>query len=162
MGDETSLIGIRNGWKVDNHLYRGGDVSLAGISTLRQLGIAKVISFMNKKQDSPAQILFEHTHILNAGMQWVNVPMESGGFFSYDDISKVPGVLAEIAGTTGPVLCHCHEGKDRSSVVASMYRITHGWTVDDAIKEGQQYGWHWRNGGMRRAVRQWAKEQGYK
>jgi len=172
MSTTTELTGIINahsvifkapdGTDLPVHLYRGGDVSVPGIATLKALNVSKVISLQNAKQDSAATILFEHARVEEAGMTWVNVPMDSSGVFSYDDISKVPQVLSEIQNTIGPVLIHCSKGADRSSVVASIYRIQHGWSVDKAIKEGQSYGWAWWNSGMRKAVRQWAKDQGYK
>ena len=154
----TDLPGIVNGHRVNGHLYRGGDVSLAGVGTLHAWGIVRVISLENAKQDSPAAIIMEHAQVEDAGMKWTNVPMDSQGILSYDDGKKVPGILAMIEETVGPVLVHCHRGADRSGVVVACYRITKGWSADQALAEMRHYGASFIHFGMRSFVKKFARE----
>jgi protein tyrosine/serine phosphatase len=40
-----------------------------------------------------------------------------------------------------PVLVHCAKGRERTGVLAAVYRITfHGWSAEQAIREAHAHG----------------------
>jgi hypothetical protein len=76
------LPGIVNGHIVDDKLLRGGDVDTLGISTCLQLKVVKIISLRNAKQDDPLAIRREQRRATEAGLTWLNIPMDSSGVFA--------------------------------------------------------------------------------
>jgi len=155
---ESELAGIKNAHLVTKDLYRGGDFSdySRGIATLKDLGITSVLCFKNAKDDSFFEIAKEEKLVTEAGMHWFNYPLDNNGRLSYDDIDKVPAIVKEIDAEIADgakVFGHCHEGKDRTGVVMAIWEITHGSSVDDAIRHMKKYGAHFYNWGMKQAVR---------
>ena len=49
-------------------------------------------------------------------------------------------ILAGIENAPKPLLIHCLQGHDRTGVVCAAYRLTHGWSLTDAIEEMKAYG----------------------
>lgn len=154
----SELPGIRNGHFVDEHLYRGGDVSEFGIQVLKEAGITLIICLKNAKQDSQDEIDTERRLAFAYGIEFCNAPMDSSGVFGYDDGWKVPAILALIAKTEGRVFIHCHKGSDRTGVVVACYRITDHWSADQALNEMKRYGASYIHFGMRSFVRQFARK----
>lgn len=151
---DSELAGIVNGHVVDDHLLRGGDVSLNGITTLAQLGVTRIICCKNYKDDSRQDIEAERQQAGAVSIDWVYAPLDSSGIFSYDDGSRVQAILDSIAGTA-KAFVHCHHGSDRTGVVVACYRITKGWSLDRALDEMKHYGNSWIHFGMREFVREY-------
>jgi len=157
---ETEFYGIWNGHYVDSHLLRGGDVSKAGIDTLKRAGVSLVICLKNPKQDSVDDILDEQRWVLAAGMKWLHAPLDSQGICSYrDGPSKTPAILAAILAEPKRVFVGCHKGSDRTGVIVAIYRITKGATAAEALAEMKHYGASWIHFAMRQFVRNFSHQQ---
>lgn len=151
------MTGLINYQVVDERLSRSGEIMAAGPGVLKELGINTVICLKDK--DKYPEVQAERLSVEAAGLMFFWRPMKNQGIFSYHDIDKVDGILHLIGQAPGRVLVHCHKGRDRSSVVCAAYRIAAGWSVEDAIKEGQSFKWAWWNRGQRSAVKKWAKNR---
>jgi tyrosine-protein phosphatase SIW14 len=149
----TDILGIRNCRIVDAKVFRGGDVTEEGIVRLSALGVVRVICLKNFDSSTRAEIADEKLWVEAAGMIFTHVPLEESGMFGYDDGAKVPAILQMIAKTDGRVFVNCHKGSDRTGVVVACYRITKGWTADQALKEMRGYGAAWKHFGMRGFVK---------
>src|SRR5271168_619770 len=51
-----------------------------------------------------------------------------------------------------PIFVHCLHGSDRTGCIVALWRITHGWTVAEALDEMKAFGNSWIEIGYRREV----------
>jgi len=126
------LPGLTNTGRVAPGIYRGAQPAKEGYATLKKMGIKTVVNLRNghgEKDDVEA-----------LGMKSVEIPFTT---FSVDP-EKVKKVLAILKDKSNlPVFIHCMEGKDRTGVVAAVYRMdVDGWSLKDADAEMLSYGFH--------------------
>lgn len=124
---------LKNFYKVDDQLYRGGQPDAAGMQALKRLGIAWVLNLREFHDDKD--------EASGTGLVLVDVPMNAG--LIKDE--EILAALKTIQSARGPILVHCWHGSDRTGVVIAMYRILfQGWTKEAAIDElvNGGYGYH--------------------
>ncbi len=126
------LPGLTNAGRVAPGIYRGAQPTKDGYETLKKLGIKTVVNLRNEhseKQDVEA-----------VGMKSKEVPFTTLSI----NPEKVKKVLAILKDTSNhPVFFHCMEGKDRTGVIAAVYRMeVDGWSYEDADAEMLSYGFH--------------------
>lgn len=119
--------GVPNFHEVNEHLYRGGQPTAAGLESLAKLGVKTVVDLTGGEESASVKA---------AGMKYVHVALHSLSAPSDDDIQKI---LATFDDSTGwPVFVHCRRGKDRTGVAIACYRIAHdGWTNEKALEEAR-------------------------
>ncbi|MBV7515844.1 dual specificity protein phosphatase family protein [Pseudomonas sp. PDM25] len=110
-------------------LYRSALPNGEGLSMLLRLKIRTVVSFI--KEDDAVWLgdtLVKH----------VNIPLHADRVDDAD-VLRVLRVVQE-AQAEGPVLMHCKHGRNRTGLMAAMYRVVvQDWSKEDALKE-MQYG----------------------
>lgn len=105
-------------------LYRSAKPSISNVAELQALGVTTVISLI-KADDS--ELVSDH---FPARLE--SFPLHADRV----DESDVLDVLRAIAAAPGTVLIHCKHGRDRTGLMAAMYRtVIQGWSKDEAIAE---------------------------
>lgn len=131
----SSVEGIHNFYKVDEHVYRGAQPTDEGIRYLAKIGVKTVIDLREPGDRSRK----EEAAVTTAGMKYVNIPMTGLTAPSEAETSKILGMLEDA--TAGPVFVHCMRGADRTGAVIGAYRIEHdGWENARALKEAMTNG----------------------
>jgi protein tyrosine/serine phosphatase len=134
----TTVEGVGNFQKVDDHVYRGAQPTPEGFSNLSKLGI-KVVVDLREPGDRSA---FENKVVTSAGMKYVSVPMYGMETPSNESVQKVLALLED--NSSGPVFVHCKRGADRTGGVIACYRIEHdGWKNAKALVEARSMGMSW-------------------
>ena len=132
-GDLTP-VHVRNFAKVDDHIYRGGEPTLVGLTELGAMGVKTVIDLRLPAEGSE----FEKQEAGKLKLKYINVPM---GEFSAPTNAQVEQVLALLQDSSGTVFVHCRRGKDRTGTVIACYRIQHdGWDNQRALEEAKEHG----------------------
>ena len=131
----SSVQGIHNFYKVDEHVYRGGQPTDEGFQYLAKIGVKTVIDLRGAGEGRRD----EESVVSAAGMKYVNVPMTGLTPPTVAEITKILAILEDE--TTGPVFVHCQRGADRTGAVIASYRIEHdGWDNARALKEAMGNG----------------------
>lgn len=139
---DTTLL--PNFFKVNDHIYRGGQPKPEGFAELKKLGVATVIDL----RDNDDNALKEKALVEKTGMRFVNFPL---GNWARPDAKDIEKILAEInAAANQPVFVHCKRGSDRTGTVIAVYRMTHdGWDAKRAGDEAERFGIGWWQFAMR-------------
>ena len=131
----SSVEGIHNFYKVDEHVYRGAQPTDEGIRYLAKIGVKTVIDLREPGDRSRK----EEAAVTAAGMKYVNIPMTGLTAPTEAETTRILGILEDT--TSGPVFVHCMRGADRTGAVIGAYRIEHdGWENARALKEAMANG----------------------
>jgi tyrosine-protein phosphatase SIW14 len=131
----SSVPGISNFYKVDQHVYRGAQPTDEGLKYLGKIGVETVIDLREADERSTA----EEKVVTAAGMKYVNIPMSGLTPPTEAEISKILGILED--DKTGAVFVHCKRGADRTGAVIASYRIDHDhWDNNRALSEAMARG----------------------
>ena len=137
---------IENFDKVDDKLYRGAQPNAIGIEALKALGVTTVINFRDSK-DSWRE---EERYVTEAGMTYVQVPLNAMAAPSHQDIERI---LEAIKFSPGPVFVHCQFGCDRTGTVVACYRIRVRKELPDvALQDAEQHGMSAFETGMKKFI----------
>lgn len=138
VAQDYSFEELRNFHRVNEKLYRGGQLRDGGIERLKELGIKSIIDLRKNPQRSRQEASEAVLH----GLRYFNVPMNKFGRPSDEKVQKVLSIVNNPA--NHPVFVHCKRGSDRTGVVIAIYRIVlDGWTLQQAQKEASGYGMYW-------------------
>jgi len=130
-----SAPGIRNFDQVNEHVYRGGQPTSAGIAYLAKLGVKTIVDLREGGGRSEA----EERAVTALGMRYVNVPMTGLTAPSDAETAKILRLLED--GAAGPVFVHCWRGADRTGAVIAAYHIDHdNWNNARALKDAKTHG----------------------
>lgn len=114
-----------NLYRMTPTLYRSALPSRGDLPQLNGLGVRTVISFI--KDD-------DREWLGDSPLERVSIPLHADRV-SDDDVLQVMRVVQQAEGR-GPVLMHCKHGRDRTGLMAAMYRILlQGWSRDQALEE---------------------------
>jgi tyrosine-protein phosphatase SIW14 len=117
-------------------VYRGAQPTREGYRRLRAMGVKTVIN-LRRFTDS-------RDEVEAAGLNYVSIPI-------YASIGSSPPTDEQLQRffdtvldpSKQPVFLHCKHGKDRTGMMAALYRIERqGWSNLEAIAEMQQFGYH--------------------
>lgn len=136
---------ITNFDKVNASLYRGGQPNTVGIEWLRGAGIKSIINLRMADDVWPGEPIAAAAN----GIQYTNIPLHG---FSAPTRTEMEAILAAIEQMPPPVYLHCQLGCDRTGTAVACYRIRHGWSVRNALKEAAAYGMSIFECGMRRFI----------
>ncbi|MFT4843509.1 MAG: tyrosine-protein phosphatase SIW14 [Planctomycetota bacterium] len=131
--DSGGLSGVA---RITPELYRGAQPTKAGYTRLKDMGVKTVISF-RRFNDSRAEVEA-------AGLEFVRIPI-------YASIGSNPPTDEQLQvffdtvldPAKQPVFMHCKHGKDRTGMMAALFRIERQcWTNQEAVDEMQAFGYH--------------------
>jgi protein tyrosine phosphatase (PTP) superfamily phosphohydrolase (DUF442 family) len=118
----------------DKVILRGAQPSEAGVSTLKEMGVATIINVRN----DPAA--WEKQAVEAAGMRYIWIPMNAANV----EPAKVQLFLKSIADCPQPIFVHCWQGRDRTGLCVAAYRMTTDtWASTRAISELRTHGYNW-------------------
>ena len=134
----SSVSGIGNFYKVDDHVYRGAQPTDQGLKYLAGIGVKTILDLRGAGRRSSE----EERAVTALGMHYVNVPMSGFEPPTEAQISKALELLEDTA--SGPVFVHCRRGADRTGAVVAAYRIESShWdnarALREAISEGMSF-----------------------
>ena len=132
-------------------IYRGAHLTDQGVQALAQAGIKTIIDLRGGDQlfgitlepgETPAQIDDERKAAESAGLQFFNRPMAAINPFEGHEEPRIHEVLAMISDPAlQPVYFHCEMGKDRTGLIAALYRVfEQACTPESAHAEMKEYG----------------------
>ena len=131
----SSVQGINNFYRVDEHVYRGAQPTTEGFKYLTTLGVKTVLDL----REDDARSSLEAQVVTSLGMQYVNVPMSGLTPPTEAETAKILALLED--GKAGTVFVHCWRGADRTGAVIAAYRIDHDhWDNSRALKEALSCG----------------------
>ena len=135
---------LPNFFRVNDHLYRGGQPTKDGFMELKQLGVTTVINL----RDNDDHARYEESLVVAAGLKFINMPL---GNWDRPEVEEIDAIMSEIDILSNkPVFVHCKRGSDRTGTVMAVYRMTHdGWTGRRAKDEAKKFGIGWWQHGMR-------------
>jgi protein tyrosine phosphatase (PTP) superfamily phosphohydrolase (DUF442 family) len=145
-GVEPQAAGIPNFHQVNETVFRGGQPSVEGWSSIAKLGVVTVVD-LRREDEHSAKV--EEQAVEAAGMHYVNVPMNGIVSPPPEKIAKVLALL----NSGDRVFVHCKRGADRTGTVIACYRISHDhWDANKALKEAKSYGMSFFQVGMKSYV----------
>jgi tyrosine-protein phosphatase SIW14 len=129
------ITGIENfATVVDDELYRGGQPSYEGITSLKEHGVRTVIDLRDDR--NPAERMW----VEEAGMAYVHIGTNAGRV----EPAKIATFLKEVDEAQKPIFVHCRRGRDRTGLEVAIYRIVEqGWSRDAALTELYAHGYQW-------------------
>ncbi len=131
----SSVPGIQNFYRVDEHVYRGAQPTNDGLKYLAKMGVKTILDLRERDERS----LAEERAVTALGMQYVNVAMSGLTPPTEAQITRVLGLLED--SSSGAVFVHCRRGADRTGSVIAAYRIDHDhWDNARALKEAMADG----------------------
>ncbi|CAI8757858.1 tyrosine-protein phosphatase [Pseudomonas zeae] len=111
-------------------LYRSALPRQSDLALLQSLDIRTVVSFIRKNDAQWADL---------STMTLVSLPVHADRIDDTDVITALRAL--HVAQSRGPVLMHCKHGRNRTGLMAAMYRIVlQGWNKEAALMEMQQGG----------------------
>ena len=135
-------------FRVDEHVYRGGQPTTDGFRQLAQMGVKTVI---NLRAEDARHQEEERRLVESLGMQWIYLPVRSYWKPSDAQILTFLEVARDPRGQ--PVFVHCRKGKERTGTLVAIYRIVQqGWEPARAYAEAQALGFSAWNVFMRHAI----------
>lgn len=132
--DNARYKELPNFHQVNERLFRGGQPRPGGFELLNRLGIKTVVN-LRDDDDREAQEEFD---VEQAGLRYFNIPLRRLGRPEHTDIEQVLSIINNP--DNQPVFVHCAHGSDRTGLVIAVYRISQGWTGDQAKAEAKRYG----------------------
>ena len=127
------LPGLTNVGRVAVGIYRGAQPKPEGYATLKAMGVRTVIKLRTRHGEREA--------VEASGMQSVEIPMNVMKNVDPAAVRKALSVMTDPVNQ--PVFVHCQHGKDRTGLVAAVYRMeVDGWSEAEAEAEMEAFGFH--------------------
>ncbi len=128
---------VRNLWKVNDGLWRGGQPDEEGFRELQKMGIKTVICLRFRT----SLIDWERGVCEKLGLQFLSIPLNYTTTPRSPQIERFFDMVDEA--TNQPVYVHCYHGSDRTGLMLGIFRIARdGWTFKDAYIEMKACGFH--------------------
>ena len=127
---------VENAARVADGLYRGAQPDSAGLRALRERGVKTIVCLRSAAPErKEAEAL---------GMEVVEIPMEAGLTCPPPTDAQVMRFFEVVLDPAKrPLFFHCAQGRDRTGVMAAIYRIeVDGWTPKRAMAETESFGYH--------------------
>ena len=131
------LPGLTNFATVSADLYRGAQPTAEGFRALARMGVKTVVNLRAFHDDAK---LLEGT-----GLGYVRITFEPWKP-NPREVATFLNILADPA--RRPVFVHCQHGADRTGTMVAAYRMVfQGWTLEQALAELPNFGFHrvWSN-----------------
>ncbi len=120
-----TLEGAPNLYQVAEGIYRSAQPTSAGIQSLQELGVQRVLS-LRHQPDSPDLAPEGAPTLLHLRMTaWY-----------IRDQEVIAALKLLLDAQQSPILIHCRHGADRTGVICAAYRIVcQNWSIEEAIAE---------------------------
>jgi protein tyrosine/serine phosphatase len=113
-----------NFFKVDAHVLRGASPTQENIKWLANQGVKTIVKL---DDENPEESYW--------GLSVEYYPINKFGFdLSYEYVKQILAQI-ELSSKKGLVYVHCEHGADRTGLIIALYRIQHGWSLDQARDE---------------------------
>jgi tyrosine-protein phosphatase SIW14 len=131
---KIDVPGVSNFGRVNDSLYRGGQPSAAGFSSLQKMGVGIIVNF----RDESDKIAAEKQQVEALGMKYVVIPWSGGDYPSDAKVLQFLDVMRTNPQTK--VFVHCKRGADRTGTMVAAYRIAvEHKPVKEAVSEMHQF-----------------------
>src|SRR5271155_4785147 len=105
--EKLSIAGIPNAGKINDHLYRGAQPSLASLAALKKMGVTTVVNLRREDQQA---IDAERQQVESLGMRFVHIPVGGLDAPFNPQIIEFLSIFRDHPEET--VFVHCHYGED--------------------------------------------------
>jgi protein tyrosine/serine phosphatase len=142
------LPGLTNVGRISQEIYRGNQPLPDGYKTLKKIGIKTVINLRSRHGEKKA--------VENSGMNYMEFPISMIKNLKRENVQEIIDAMANPENQ--PIYVHCALGRDRTGIVAAIYRIEkQGWSFDEAEQEMRDFGFNdvWIN--LKKLVRNYSK-----
>lgn len=130
-----SSVDLPNFRVVTPGLFRGGQPTLAGLETLRKLGVKTIVCL----RDVGAVTRIEGEQAESMGMHFHKIPLKNLVKPTREQIDRILAILDDPRNL--PVYVHCRRGCDRTGTVIACYRVMkEDWAADKAVDEALELG----------------------
>jgi len=133
----NDIEGLLNFAKISDELYRGQQPERKGFEALKKMGIKTIVSLRAFHSDRPL--------LKGLGLNYYRISFNTW-HAEDEDVLKFLKIIKNPK--YHPVFVHCQHGADRTGTMCAIYRIiAQGWSVEDAISEMKNFGFHevWAN-----------------
>jgi len=139
-------------------LWRSAQPSEEAFGRMKRHGLRTVINL--RREDGPTY-LWEKTLVEKMGLRYFHFPMEAGTDHDLGQVEEILSVINDPANQ--PVLIHCAGGKDRTGLVAAIYKIEYtDQSFDDIHREMLMFGYHQDlYPAVLRSIRRWCETHGH-
>lgn len=130
----NDLPGLGNFAPVSEVLFRGSQPSREGFEHLKVMGIKTIVNLRAYRGDAGKLkgLGFQYVHLRCRA--WLPSGKKLAEFLKIVNEPK-----------NRPVFVHCWHGSDRTGLAIASYRImVQGWSLDDAVAELHEFGFHHR------------------
>jgi len=128
----NDIPGLPNYAKVSEALHRGAQPTPEGFAELKRIGVKTVIDLRALHSDQ--------YKLQGTGLQYVRIYCKAW-HPEDEDVVKFLQVVRDPKNQ--PVFVHCQHGADRTGMMVAAYRVVEqGWSVEDAAKELDRFGFH--------------------
>jgi len=135
---EKELRGLPNFGRVTDNLYRGGQPTLDGFSSLRAMGVGMVVNF----RDERAETEIEKRQVESLGIKYVGIPFSANHKPPTNQIVEFLDLLR--ANPSTKIFVHCRRGADRTGLMIAAYRVSiEHQPVTDAVSEMHRFHYDW-------------------
>ena len=135
-------------FRVDAHLYRGGQPTADGFRQLASMGVKTIVNLRHEGETRREE---ERRLVESLGMRWVFLPMRS--YWRPSDAQVLAFLRAVDDTAHQPVFVHCRKGEDRTGTLVAIYRIVEeGWGPARAYEEALALGLSGWNPFMRHVI----------
>lgn len=141
-GEKITVRGVHNAGKINDHLFRGAQPDVIGLSELKNLGVNTIVDL---RKEASSTLNEEKARAATIGVRFISIPL---GGFSNPTSEQLAQFLALFHEDPQPkIFVHCQFGEDRSGVFVAAYRIAYEhWSADQAMAEmlhfGFNHNWH--------------------
>lgn len=128
----SEIPGVKNFAKVSEVLYRGEQPTREGFEQLKKMGVKTIVNLrsFHSDRDDMNGLGFQYAHITCKAWH----PED-------EDTTKFIKIMQDRANL--PVFVHCQQGADRTGTCVALYRIIEqGWSVEEAVAEMPNFGFH--------------------
>lgn len=115
---------------VDDGLCRGGAPSYSDLSKLKDYGVSRVVSLDGQVGNRIKP------YCKSLGLQQFIIPLGDGRSKNLPFLKKH---IRKLLGDNNKTYVHCYHGKDRTSMICAMYRMTNGWPLSKALDEAKYF-----------------------
>jgi protein tyrosine/serine phosphatase len=128
----NDIPGLPNFAKVSDSLYRGAQPTAEGFDRLKRMGVKTVVNLRSFSSD--------RSDLKGTGLRYAHIYCKAWHPEDEDTLDFLK-IMSDPA--NHPVFVHCQKGADRTGCVVAVYRVVEqGWSMEDAVKEMHQFGFH--------------------